>query len=398
MDFDIIIAGGSVAGASFGHAAAKAGHRVCIVERSVQFADRVRGEAILPWGVVEARHLGLEDVIGGAPGCAIQYWNTYLGGMQVEHRDLPQTVESGCGGINVHHPRLQDALLAATQAAGATVVRGASVESFEYGSAVQTTWLQGGRARQVRSKLLVIADGRNSRLRAAGGQPLSLGTSPMAVSGVLFTCPSLGPAAIEAFYPPQLGELVLLVPLPAQRTRVYWVCPPDAVRSVRQAPAELISQLLQRCAALGVPPSWHTVAADNARGPCTSLVTAYRKAQTLLPAPGVVLIGDAAGNVDPTFGCGLSLALRDARCLRDNIEQHGPSARALQHYAQERERYYDALVRTEQILHRALFAPEPSPVFAARVPASGVDLVGRGPESPCGVDTERFIFEQSPAL
>jgi len=34
---------------------------------------------------------------------------------------------------------------------------------------------------------------------------------------------------------------------------------------------------------------------------------------------GVALLGDAASTSDPTFGQGLSLALRDARVLRDQL-------------------------------------------------------------------------------
>lgn len=36
-------------------------------------------------------------------------------------------------------------------------------------------------------------------------------------------------------------------------------------------------------------------------------------------ADGVVLIGDAAGHNDPGIGCGLSIALRDARIVRDLV-------------------------------------------------------------------------------
>ena len=36
-------------------------------------------------------------------------------------------------------------------------------------------------------------------------------------------------------------------------------------------------------------------------------------------APGVVLIGDAAGHNDPIIGQGLSIAMRDARMVRDLV-------------------------------------------------------------------------------
>ena len=37
---------------------AEKGLRVLVLERDREFRDRVRGEALLPWGVAEARQLG----------------------------------------------------------------------------------------------------------------------------------------------------------------------------------------------------------------------------------------------------------------------------------------------------------------------------------------------------
>jgi hypothetical protein len=38
---------------------ARSGARVLIVERETKFRDRIRGEALQPWGVAEARKLGI---------------------------------------------------------------------------------------------------------------------------------------------------------------------------------------------------------------------------------------------------------------------------------------------------------------------------------------------------
>ena len=59
MDYDLIIVGGGLAGSSLAIAMAQAGARVLIVERESKFRDRVRGEAMLPWGAAEACHLGV---------------------------------------------------------------------------------------------------------------------------------------------------------------------------------------------------------------------------------------------------------------------------------------------------------------------------------------------------
>src|ERR1700752_4283822 len=62
-DYDLIIAGGGLAGASLAIAMASAGHRVLVVEREKQFRDRIRGELLQPWGSWEARRLGIYDAL-----------------------------------------------------------------------------------------------------------------------------------------------------------------------------------------------------------------------------------------------------------------------------------------------------------------------------------------------
>jgi choline dehydrogenase-like flavoprotein len=51
--FDVVVVGGGVAGSSLGAALARAGLEVLVVEREARFRDRVRGDSLFPWGVVE---------------------------------------------------------------------------------------------------------------------------------------------------------------------------------------------------------------------------------------------------------------------------------------------------------------------------------------------------------
>ena len=67
-DYDLVIAGAGIAGASLAVSMARAGYGVLLVESSAEFKDRVRGEFIFPWGVVEAGRLGVYDDILGAGG------------------------------------------------------------------------------------------------------------------------------------------------------------------------------------------------------------------------------------------------------------------------------------------------------------------------------------------
>ncbi len=62
-DYDVIIVGGGLGGAALGKSLAEQGIRVLVLERELAFRDRVRGEYMHPWGVAEARALGLYDLL-----------------------------------------------------------------------------------------------------------------------------------------------------------------------------------------------------------------------------------------------------------------------------------------------------------------------------------------------
>src|SRR5213595_198261 len=49
--FDLVTVGGGIGGAALARATAERGARVLVLERERRFSDRVRGEALMPWGV-----------------------------------------------------------------------------------------------------------------------------------------------------------------------------------------------------------------------------------------------------------------------------------------------------------------------------------------------------------
>ena len=57
--YDLVTVGGGLGGATLARQMAAGGARVLVVERERHFGDRVRGEVLQPWGVGEARALGL---------------------------------------------------------------------------------------------------------------------------------------------------------------------------------------------------------------------------------------------------------------------------------------------------------------------------------------------------
>jgi len=128
MLYDVITVGGGLAGATLAKNLAEHGYRVLVLERETHFRDRVRGEQMHPWGVAEARALGIYDNLATTWGHQTRWWLTYQGTTLVEHRDLAATTPHGVGSFNCSHPAMQEAVLHLAVEAGAEVRRGITVE------------------------------------------------------------------------------------------------------------------------------------------------------------------------------------------------------------------------------------------------------------------------------
>jgi flavin-dependent dehydrogenase len=73
--YDIITVGGGLGGSALAKAMAEHGARVLVVERERQFKDRVRGEWMAPWGIVEARALGIYELLHDTCGHELPGWD-----------------------------------------------------------------------------------------------------------------------------------------------------------------------------------------------------------------------------------------------------------------------------------------------------------------------------------
>ena len=94
-DYDIITVGGGLGGASLAKVMAEHGSRVLVIERETEFKDRVRGEAMMPWGVADAMRIGIFETIMNAGGRELPIWETYIGQARIRARDLTSTTPGG---------------------------------------------------------------------------------------------------------------------------------------------------------------------------------------------------------------------------------------------------------------------------------------------------------------
>src|SRR5215831_20013756 len=65
---DIAVVGGGIAGSALALVLVRRGASVTVLERQEDYADRVRGEYMHPWGVAEAQQLDLLGILLDAGG------------------------------------------------------------------------------------------------------------------------------------------------------------------------------------------------------------------------------------------------------------------------------------------------------------------------------------------
>ncbi len=347
-DTDVVIVGGGIAGASLAVALARAGVTVEVLEATERFHDRVRGESMMPWGVAEAAELGVAELLLAAGAHLAPVWRRYSEG-EPEAREIPVgLLVAGVGGtLNLSHPVACQALLDAAVVAGAQVRRGVrrvvvTAGVGGSGPVVAADLGPGGGRRESRPALVVGADGRASGVRAAAGIRLESAETTDFVAGLLLegvASPDGGDAGPDGGDAPAdlMAEhargLCLLTHQGGGRARAYHVVPP-ALRTRYAGPGGP-ERFIADLAGAGVDELAAAVAAARPAGPCAAFAGTDTWTDTPY-ADGVVLVGDAAGHSDPAIGCGLSIALRDVRLVRDLVLAGARAAADFAPYGEER--------------------------------------------------------------
>ncbi len=284
------------------------------------------------WGVVEARELGVEQVLLDAGAHISATWNQYTQGSQ-DPAPIPMNMlVPGVGGtLNLRHPDACQALIDAAAGAGATVVRGASHIEVGDGGRATVRYDVDGAGAELRADLLVGADGRNSTVRKQVGITLERQEPISYISGLLLD----GLDGVPDDFDVLCGEgdrFFLVFHQGGGRARSY-ICSGLSSQHRFSGP-DGTKHFLEACAVDCYPWSAEVVAATPA-GPCAT----YPGDDTWTPEPfvdRVVLIGDAAGHNDPVIGQGLSIGLRDARLVRDLVLDGARDASAFASYGSER--------------------------------------------------------------
>jgi len=299
--FDVAIAGGGIAGASLAVMLGRAGLSVALYEQRAFPSEKPCGEGLMPAGVGVLERLGLSDPIGGFPFVGIRY---RAGDVLVEGR-FPRTIGVPPCGLGQRRLRLDHALFqAAVSTPGVRATQGVRVE----GPLVEAGRVVGLRAggSDVRARLVVAADGPLSPLRRALGlDGVRARRQRMGVRAHFRLAPGqVAPDHVEIFL--GAGHELYVTPLPDGEVLIAGLADSAAVLGqARTAYARWIdAQPILRARLEGAA----ALTDVEGRAPLASRARAGF-------VPGAVLLGDAAGFIDPVTGGGMAQALLAAELL-----------------------------------------------------------------------------------
>ncbi len=335
--FDVAIVGGGVAGSALAITLARAGMDVALIEKEARFRDRVRGDSLFPWGVVEATRLGLADLLPVSGARPLPIWQRYEDRASLPPYDWRWDVPTGDVVWGVDHPGLQESLIEHARDAGATVIRPAKALRPERLSSglLELQAHAGDSVTSCCARLVVGADGKNSGARRWIGAAAIVDPVHHVLAGCLVEGIDLDPdAAHVGLYE---GGMALLFHHASGRARAYVVGQPEIAERIRGLSAR--ETFLEICS--GAFPEG-AFSRTKAVGPAAVFPASDIYADRIA-GEGIVLIGDAAAANDPAQGQGLSLALRDVRELSELLVAVDDWQEAITTFSRRRPAWYEPL-------------------------------------------------------
>jgi 2-polyprenyl-6-methoxyphenol hydroxylase-like FAD-dependent oxidoreductase len=314
---EVVIIGGGVGGGALATVLARSGLDVVVLERESTYPDRVRGEYIAPWGVAEFKRLGLVELLKSNGALNVERnipydenWTPEVA--ETRALDLTRMVPDIPGALCIGHPTMCNAFSAAATAAGARVIGGIKELEVTAGSRPVVSFSHDGSRTQLSPRLVFGADGRNSIVRKQLAFPVLSDEPHNIIGGMLVANVPAWPRNVQAigtedrlhyFVFPQGKDLVRL-----------YACYDFTDRARFSGPdreARLLRSFRLKCL-----PHSGSILEGTPVGPFNSFSNEDHWVDDPT-APGIVLVGDAAGHNDPITGQGLSIAARDARIVSD---------------------------------------------------------------------------------
>lgn len=308
-DYDAILIGGGPGGSTAGNVLAQAGKRVLILERE-HFPRFHVGESLIPYGNEELRaigvwpklersgfmpKLGAEFVTGDSTASIRILFARHL------HPDYAQTFQ-------VERSKFDHLLLNHAVESGCEVWQGAQVKSADLSDdGVKITCVYEGETHELTARWLFDASGRDAFL----GKQMQLPKTDLGMPKKFATFAHF--RGVRRNDPPAHGHITVvrldfgwfwMIPLDEEKTSIGLVQTLEHFRASGMKPEEFFEQIVATTPELQRRMGSATRASDfYFAGDYT-----YRHLQNA--GPRWLLVGDAAGFIDPIFSSGVMLAIK----------------------------------------------------------------------------------------
>lgn len=335
---DVVIVGGGIAGASAACRLVAGGLSVVLLEKQQAYHDLVRGEWLAPWGLREARRLGVEECFWAGGGWEIREWMTWdeaVSEDEVEAVDMTGFIPGFGGPISFPHHQVCELMAQQAVEGGACLEMAASKIAVTAGRRPVVSYgTPEGVRRELRPRIVLGATGRGCTVGRQVGVTMHNSMhhwgGGMMVEGLDGWPPDVQAMGTE-------GDVMFMVfPQGYGRARLYLNFP-TANKHRYRGPGG-VERFLAAFELKCLPDHGKAVTEATPAGPLSVWPSVSSVPEGPPLAEGVVLIGDEAGNADTVLGTGLSCALRDSRTVCEILLGSGDwSPAAFTPYVEERQ-------------------------------------------------------------
>lgn len=333
-DYDVVIVGAGIGGLALGCSLASKGRKVCLLEAKPGVIPFKRGLTLQPNGLEALQKLALLDRVVkiGAKISRVTWWE--VGGGQLATLDYSILDHPHNYLLTVVPNELELVLRDAFSDAGGTIYESTffrEIRRVGFGM-VELKAERGGSPVEFSARIIVGADGENSRVRQALKIPVRLKEYPghffFMLAGPVISFQReareyLARGRMVGFFP-TLGSTYIFYYLPRRKLEEL------RAQGFQSFKKELASVEPEVSDSLGGLRSWDDIAhASNRRIDAETWVVDQ-----------AALLGDAVHALDPSWAQGANLALQDAVALASTIETcfdlNDFSAKALKRYEEGR--------------------------------------------------------------
>jgi 2-polyprenyl-6-methoxyphenol hydroxylase-like FAD-dependent oxidoreductase len=311
-DYDVAVVGASLAGCATAILLARAGARVALVEKSPdpRAFKRICTHYIQSSAVPTLERLGLLEPMmrAGALRSRARIWPRW-GWIE------PPANGKSPSGVNLRREKLDPLIREmAAQTPGVELLLGLTAQELVRdservcGVRVSDTH---GQATELRARLVVGADGRDSRVAKLSGVPTKTAPHGRFAYGGYYEGPAPVTAPDAALW---LLDPNMAAAFPTDEGLTFYAAMPtmDRLPEFRADPTAALEKLV--ASVPDAPPIAESRLVQQVQGKIDMTNVLHTPS-----APGLALVGDAAGALDPLWGVGCGFALQTSEWLADSV-------------------------------------------------------------------------------